>query len=658
MRKVFFTNLKVIFISLFVSSCVSISPDISPTMTPYIPVSESTPIPLVYESITSENAHLVTLLANWKIDTKAEGLAFTQNQEVLCTGNQNIKQSWDIYAGSKVLIPNNCNMPLFDTQNGSKTISADNKYLAELESESLLITNLLRPTTSLYYSLEDTISIGFSSSDEYLAIAFQNGDIKFLSKSEWEERLLSLEDDYSYVGSLLRPALTISTGKIPLQILFSPDDSYFAVLFQDQTVQIWKVSNVSLVATLNNEFISGENQNRIYKLAFSPDSKILATASTDSTTILWDVSKEKLLVKLKGHKDNVPVSSLVFSPSGRILASLYNGYFVYLWGVLPENLEIAKTSSTAIANSLSTPIVLFDTFPQPTVTPTSSLPIYQSQLPQRWPILMPTQEQILEAKGCSIETLAEVRYPENINYWELEHAYPLVSSCDWAVLSFAYQLRFDDKEKISEDGKRAFIEAIKQNYAFTLNKPLFYIYFNSFELVDIPPIANQPIKSISINYEWFGNGDPSHLKYDIEIRDTQTPSNEFSLDIKLEPKDLINNLSESINPEVVQKIGSALTDFVPIQSPFKMENCVHNTSDWTLILTFLNDETITLKTYQSNLLTVGGPWFMELDGQFYIQFSSKITQAIFNLFDSIGLSFGQPYSMTCYQIDPIELAYP
>jgi WD40 repeat protein len=659
MNNISYIYIKVITISLIVSSCFSISPNDLSTPTSYILVSEETPIPLVYESITFENSHLITLLANWKINTQAESLNFTQSQEFLCIGNQTSKQSWDIYTGSTISTLDNCELPLFDKNNGRRAISADNNYLAKLEpSGSLTITNLLRPTTFSYYYLDSTVSVVFSSSGEYIALAFQNGEIWFFPKSDWEEKLVSLEDDYSYNDPNPVPELRITTEKVPSQILFSPTDSFLAILFKDQTIQIWNLSDFSLFATINNEFESDENQSRIYEMAFSPDNKILATASTNSTIILWDVSKEKPLVKLKGHKDNVPVSSLVFSPSGRILASLYNGYFVYVWGVLPENLEIAKISSTAIANSLSTPIVLFDTFPQPTVTPTSSLPIYQSQLPQRWPILMPTQEQILEAKGCSIEALAEVRYPENINYWDLEHAYPLVSSCDWAVLSFAYQLRFDDKEKISEDGKRAFIEAIKQNSAFALNKPLFYIYFNSFELVDIPPIANQPVKSISINYEWFGNGDPSHLKYDIEIRDTQTLSNEFSLNINSQPQKLIIDPSESINPEVVQKIGSALTDFLPIQSPFTLENCVHNTSDWTIIITFLNDDVVTLKTYESNLLTTGGPWFMEIEGQFYVQFSSKITQAVFNLFDSIGLPLGQPYSTTCYQIDPIELAYP
>lgn len=666
-------RVKIGLIFAFILSIVSCAPTTAepvPTATTYSPVSPYSAIPLVYEPITQENAEMLTLLAHWQIDTRAENLVFSQNQEILCAGTKDVEHSWDLFGGSISSITTDCQMPFPNNNFGKKAITSDNHYSADIESGSgiLYIVDLLKPTSYLYYYLDDTVSVGFSSSGQYLAIAFQNGEVWFVQKSEWL-------DGSNYLD--LRPELTINTGKVPLQILFSPNDSLISILSQDQTIQIWNVSNLSLLLTLNglipstfpiskepssnnftNELPSEESQVRVYKMAFSSDGNILATAHTDNSIRLWDIQTGRLLVKLKGHKDNVPISSLVFSRTNRLLASLYNGYFIYIWGILPDDLEKAKANSTAIAYSASNPIVILERFPQPTATPTSSLPTYQSQIPLGWPVEMPTMKQILEAKECPIEASAKSRYPEEMLYWDFEYAYPLESPCDWAILAIAYQSRIEKRDVISEEGKRAFFQAVQQNSALAMNEAILYPYFDSFELVDAPPLAGQPITSITIDYEWSGIGEPSHIEYFIEIENTQLSSDEVKISVKSQPEKLKNNLSHSLNPEKIQEIRSSLTDFLPVQVPFTLEPCTDNSPDWNITVNFLNGKSITLTTHHSNLLTAGGPWFMELDGQFYIQFSAALTQAIMRLFDSLGLPLGQPYSMFCSHTNTIELAFP
>lgn len=640
-------NQIIFLLTLTMASCAPATNSPVPTATLYSPVAQHTPIPLVYEPITPENAESVTLLARWKIDTRAENVMFAQNTDELCVDNKGNIQNWNIYNGVITQSATTCpTSPFINSAFGAASISPDNIYSAYAGSESLSIYDTLSPETYLFYHLKRAVnSVGFSSSGEYLAVGFQNGDVWFIPKSEWVNGSNFVE---------IKPDIIINVGKAPLQILFSPGDSMLAFLFSDQTIQLWSVPEFSLYSTINTLISPG----RIYKIAFSPNKNIIVTGSSDNYLRLWDVRTGKLLAKLEGLQESGFINSIAFSPTSRILVSLHSSVWIYVWGILPDNLTKAEVNSTEMAESPLISTTPTSAIPTPTLTPTSSLPSYQGQAPLNWPVSMPTTNQILEARNCDIEALAKSRYHEELSYWGFEGAYPLRTPCDWATLAFAYQSRIEKRDAISEEGKRAFFQAVQHNPALAMNEALLYPYFDSFDLVDAPPLAGQPITSITIDYEWSGIGEPSHLEYDIEIENTRLSSDEVKISVMSQPEELKNNLSDSLNHEKIQEIGNSLTDFLPVQVPFTLEPCTDNSPDWNITVNFLNGKSITLTTHHSNLLTAGGPWFMELDGQFYIQFSSALTQAILSLFDSLGLPLGQPYSMFCSHTNTIELAFP
>jgi hypothetical protein len=61
----------------------------------------------------------------------------------------------------------------------------------------------------------------------------------------------------------------------------------------------------------------------------------------------------------------------------------------------------------------------------------------------------------------------------------------------------------------------------------------------------------------------------------------------------------------------------------------------------------------------SNLIRIGGPWFAEIDGQKYIQFSVGFIKAVYDLFQSLGLSFGEPMAWACGRVENIfDMAFP
>lgn len=640
--------------------------------TPYAPVSHGTPIPLLYKQITPETAPSISLIAGWKTKLGLENLAFLSNRDVVCAGNKDRIESWDIFSGEITSVSDLCGKPFVKDMDERKVISLDNHFSADISTSKyiggdLTVFDLLRPSVNLYYYLDDTTAVGFSSDGKYLAVGFKDGSVWFVSS--WRNRLLDLEDGHAFYDDNLQPEVKIHVGRPPTKIIFSPDDSLLAFLFQDQTIAVWNVATLAPQATLRlpvsptsqsggeapNELLNPENQGKVTRIAIAPNNLILATASTDHNIRIWDTQTGKLLAQLKnGTLNNV----LAFSPSSRLLASITNRDSVFIWGILPDNLETASVESTAVAMMALTPISTFSSFPDPTSTPTSSLPSYRQSFPVVWPFPNPTDEQIADARNCKIERLAKTRYPESMNYWELEKAYTPETSCDWAILAFAYRSHLENKDQTPEEGKIAFSQAILENPAFALATPLFYSYFNTMELVQAPYFTKQSITSATIDYDWSGIGEPSNVRYHIEINKANLSNGKVKVAVDANPSSLKENLTDSLDSESVQKIGRALTDFLPVQSQFTMQNCTDNYSDWMVELKFVDGLALTLKTNQSNFFNAGGPWFMRVNDQNYIQYSSALVTAVTDLFDALNLPLGQPYAMFCEEVETFELAFP
>ena len=621
----------------------------------YVPISNGTPFPLLYEKITPDNAQLMALIARLKFEVRVGAINFNSNRDVLCVSNYAGVQSLDFFIGDISSSSNYCQKQFAIQNFGKQSISSDNHYMVDISSGDLEIINLLRPSTGLYYYMDNTASVEFIMHGEYLVVAFRNGVVWFVSKRTWEDRLLGLEDGHTYFESDLNPELVINLDKKPTLVVSSPDNSQLAFLVDNQEIQIWDVASLSLDTVISRSVIPDSDLDiTVKRIVFSTNNQILATTSTDNKIRLWEVETGRQLMELQADKQ---ITDLKFSPTNRLLVSAHTGDNLYVWGIPPEDLETAKLKSTAVAVSALTSIPPVLSLPDPTVTPSSILLAHARDLPLAWPISMPLEEQINEVKECNINSLAELRYPEEMNYWEIEYAHSIESACDWAILAVAYKSHFNDDESTPEEGRRAFLETLIRNPAFAMHSSLFYPYFNSMEFVDVLPQAEQPIKSATIDYKWSGIGDPSEVSYQIEINNSHL-ADQIWIRVQSQPDNLKDNVAQSIKPEIIQEIGKALSDFLPVEYPFKMDICTDNIPDWSINLTFLDGSELTLKTHSSNLFTVGGPWFTEVNGQNYVQYSSALVDAVSNLFDELELPLGQPFGMYCSQIDTLELAFP
>ena len=124
-------------------------------------------------------------------------------------------------------------------------------------------------------------------------------------------------------GSLLR-TLAGHTDEVN-SVAFSPDGSMIVSGSGDETVRLWRVSDGSLLRTLER---SGSS------IALSPDGSIIASGSTslwDYTIKLWRVSDGALLRTLEGHTGGV--TSVAFSPDGSMIASVSWDETIKVWRV-------------------------------------------------------------------------------------------------------------------------------------------------------------------------------------------------------------------------------------------------------------------------------------------------------------------------------------
>lgn len=123
-------------------------------------------------------------------------------------------------------------------------------------------------------------------------------------------------------GSLLR---TIDSSSGLATADFSPNNLLLAAGTWDGIIGLWQVNDGHLLRTIQG------HENSVMDVEFSPDGTLLASASEDNTIKLWQVGDGSPVHTLRGHTG--PVHKLAFSPDGTLLASASDDKTLKLWQV-------------------------------------------------------------------------------------------------------------------------------------------------------------------------------------------------------------------------------------------------------------------------------------------------------------------------------------
>lgn len=270
------------------------------------------------------------------------------------------------------------------------------------------------------------------------------------------------------------------------------------------------------------------------------------------------------------------------------------------------------------------------------ITPESTV----EPVPEYWfefPIEMPSHEQLIEAINC-FNTAMDV-VPD--------------SACDYA--NQVYELAEANNGDLSVEALELARNVAEMNPLALLNLELLRYLYNSIPLVSSPDFAEQPVIGVDLHYTFSGLGDS--LTYDFSIEDANGEP-VISGDVQTSAEETIE-LPESVDPEIVQGLGSALTDLLPIGQTFSEQPCWDFYPDWEVTLTFEDSTQVTMETNETNIVGIGGPWQTVIDEQPYVQYSAAFPIAIVNLLETMELPLGQTAAMGCGGIAPLwQSAFP
>jgi hypothetical protein len=312
----------------------------------------------------------------------------------------------------------------------------------------------------------------------------------------------------------------------------------------------------------------------------------------------------------------------------------------------------------------------------PTLTP---LPVFdlETVFPLAWPVKSFSHAQINEAKACAAADIISERYPNlaAVRGEDLLAIYEPRTGCDWAVLAMAYIQRPVLRELMTATPDRggivmgdslrlperppagaiyAFGQAVAANPAFAFvssysSPPLYAYYMNGLSLVEPPPVARQPVTAVDIQFEQIIHVPSAH--YDLHIRNANTAPvvsgqitrwtyHEGSSAEKTE------EMAGVLRAADVQSLGGeALSDLLPVDTPFRLGPGIGYAINWQVTLTFADNSTLLL-TNNGTLLFAGAPWFVEIDGQAYMQYSTDFLDALLTVTGALNLPPGNDPSMT------------
>lgn len=286
----------------------------------------------------------------------------------------------------------------------------------------------------------------------------------------------------------------------------------------------------------------------------------------------------------------------------------------------------------------------------PTSLDTSSPAALTLTVPLRWPVTAPSSSQIQDARQCDVENLAPERYPMSLAIADLADAYQARTACDWAVLAFAYAAR-GDQAGPPEEGETAFVRSVSLNAAYALKSVLLFSFFTYGDFIEAPPLTAEPLVQADLQYNWRGQGD------DIAYVVTISGANSDPV-----ATGTVNGEPFEAQPpaDMMQRLGQALTDLVPIGTPIELTPCSDNFPDWRVRLTYADGSELEVVTHGSNVIALGGPWQVVIEGQSYMQHSLGFFIAIGDLIQFMELPWGQPVGSSCAPLETslLDVTYP
>jgi WD40 repeat protein/tetratricopeptide (TPR) repeat protein len=236
------------------------------------------------------------------------------------------------------------------------------KYILDGHADGVLSVNYSPDGQILASTSKDkTIKLWDSNGNLVKILRGHDGWVHYVSFSPDGQLIASSSEDKTIKiwrrdGTLLT-TLTGSSEGVTF-VTFSPDSQTLASGTKDNIIKLWKrerkASSLGALPADGNNYnfvptrtLTGHT-NAIWSLTFSPNGQQLASGSEDNTINIWDVSDGSLLKTLKGHND--AVASVAFSPDGKTLASGSYDKSIKFWSLEPPALPILEGHSDRVLN--------------------------------------------------------------------------------------------------------------------------------------------------------------------------------------------------------------------------------------------------------------------------------------------------------------------